>query len=134
MYSVADPPGPVKISHKKDGGQRRPHRFHVSRPTALRSRWICYWCYSMIGFMVHSHCSSSGSSGWVRGAKKHEIYAAAFGSHLFYNLFSQGRGRHGPLAPPRVYYCVVAMAVERTKNSTFLLPLPSQCEQYNLLP
>ena len=26
------PPGPVKISHKKDGCQRQPHRFHVSRP------------------------------------------------------------------------------------------------------
>ena len=26
------PPGPVKIGHKKDGHQRRPHRFHVSRP------------------------------------------------------------------------------------------------------
>ena len=26
------PPGPVKIGHKKDGRQRRPHRFHVSQP------------------------------------------------------------------------------------------------------
>ena len=26
------PPSPVKIGHKKDGRQRRPHRFHVSRP------------------------------------------------------------------------------------------------------
>ena len=26
------PPGPVKIGHKKDGHQRRPHRFHVSLP------------------------------------------------------------------------------------------------------
>ena len=24
------PPGPVKTSHKKDGHQRQPHRFHVS--------------------------------------------------------------------------------------------------------
>ena len=24
------PPSPVQISHKKDGHQRRPHRFHVS--------------------------------------------------------------------------------------------------------
>ena len=44
---------------------------------------------------------SSGSSGRVRGgAEKHEIYAAAFGGHLFYDLFSQGQGGHGPLAPP----------------------------------
>ena len=45
--------------------------------------------------------SSSGSSGRVRGAEKHEIYAVAFGGHLFYDLFSQGRGGgHGPLGPP----------------------------------
>ena len=25
-------PGPMKIGHKKDGRQRWPHRFHVSRP------------------------------------------------------------------------------------------------------
>ena len=30
------PPGPVKIGHKKDGCQRRPHRFHVSRPPLTR--------------------------------------------------------------------------------------------------
>ena len=27
------PPDPVKITHKKDGYQRQPHRFHVSHPT-----------------------------------------------------------------------------------------------------
>ena len=39
MYSVVDPggchgppPSPVEISHKKDGRQRWPHRFHVSWP------------------------------------------------------------------------------------------------------
>ena len=26
------PPRPVEISHKKDGCQRQPHRFHVSWP------------------------------------------------------------------------------------------------------
>ena len=31
------PPGPVKISHKKDGRQRRPHRFHVSYPPPLHT-------------------------------------------------------------------------------------------------
>ena len=30
------PPGPVKTSHKKDGRQRRPHRFHVSWPPPTR--------------------------------------------------------------------------------------------------
>ena len=39
---------------------------------------------------------SSGSSGWVGGAKKHEIYVAAFGGHLFYDLFVQGWGAWPP--------------------------------------
>ena len=44
---------------------------------------------------------SSGSSGRVRGgAEKHEIYAAAFGGHLFYDLFLQGRGGPWPPWPP----------------------------------
>ena len=29
------PPSPVQISHKKDGHQRWPHRFHVSSPPYL---------------------------------------------------------------------------------------------------
>ena len=44
---------------------------------------------------------SSGSSGRVRGgAEKHEIYAAAFGGHLFYDLFLQGQGGPWPPRPP----------------------------------
>ena len=44
--------------------------------------------------------SSSGSSGRVRGGG-HEIYAAAFGGHLFYDLFSQDRGEGAwPPRPP----------------------------------
>ena len=43
---------------------------------------------------------SSGSSGRVRGGgEKHGIYETAFGGHLFYDLFSQGRG--GGAWPPR---------------------------------
>ena len=50
---------------------------------------------------LNINVSSSGSSGRVRGgAEKHEIYAAAFGGHLFYDLFSQGQGGPWPLAPP----------------------------------
>ena len=44
--------------------------------------------------------TSSGSSGRVRGgAEKHEIYAAAFGGHLFYDLFSQSWGAWPPRPP-----------------------------------
>ena len=32
---VMDPPGPVKISHEKNGHQGQSHRFHVSRPPPL---------------------------------------------------------------------------------------------------
>ena len=46
------------------------------------------------------HKAGICASGRVRGDKKHEIYASTFGDHLFYDLFLQGRGRHGPLGPP----------------------------------
>ena len=45
------------------------------------------------------HHNSSGSDGQVTGAEKHENYAATFGSHLFYDLFSQGQGGMAPSAP-----------------------------------
>ena len=65
----------------------------------------CAWLYVfhsevMVTGLTLSQESSSGSSGWVRGAKKHEIYAAAFGGHFFHDLFSQGRGGAWPLGPP----------------------------------
>ena len=42
-----------------------------------------------------------GSSGRVGRGKKHEIYVAAFGGHLFYDLFVQGwGGALAPSAPP----------------------------------
>ena len=51
--------------------------------------------------MKNSPSGSSRSSGRARGrGKKHEIYAAAFGGHLFYDLFSQDGGVPGPPRPP----------------------------------
>ena len=48
--------------------------------------------------------SSIGSSGRVGGrGKKHEIYVAAFGGHLFYELFVQGWGVMAP-RPPWIRY------------------------------
>ena len=50
---------------------------------------------------------SSGSSSRVGGgvkSEKHEIYAAAFSSHLLYDLFLEGRG-DVPLAPPGSTTC-----------------------------
>ena len=41
-----------------------------------------------------------GGCGGVWGGKKDGIYAAAFSGHLFYDLFSQDWGDHGPLPPP----------------------------------
>ena len=40
----------------------------------------------------------------VRGAEKHEIYAATFGGHLFYDLFVQGQGDMTPSASPWICY------------------------------
>ena len=40
------------------------------------------------------------------GAEKHEIYAAAFGGHIFYDLFLQGQGGPWPPRPPWIRYWV----------------------------
>ena len=40
------------------------------------------------------------NSGGVGRVKKHEIYAAAFGDHLFDDLVLQGQGSHAFLDPP----------------------------------
>ena len=57
-------------------------------------------------YLLWSHktltCNSIGSSGRVGrgGGKKHEIYVAAFGGHLYYDLFVQGwRGAWPPRHP-----------------------------------
>ena len=46
---------------------------------------------------------NSGSSGRVRGGKKHEIYAAAFGSHIFMTYFHRVGGPWPPW-PPWIRY------------------------------
>ena len=58
--------------------------------------------------LFYAHCYVSQitvtdpPAGWGRGGegKKHEIYAAALGSHLFYDIFLQGRGVMVPSVPP----------------------------------
>ena len=51
-------------------------------------------------FRVWVYAASDPAAGWG-GGKKHEIYVATFGGHLFYDLFVQGWGEgHGPLGTP----------------------------------
>ena len=51
----------------------------------------------MVTKTIINAINSSASNGWV-GGEKHEIYAAAFSGHLFYNLFFTGPGGGG-MAP-----------------------------------
>ena len=79
------------------------------------SLWLSTFRKRVVPFQLRGNCNehsnkqahllklsiSSGSSGRVGGAEKHEIYVAAFGGHLFYDLFSQGQGgAMAPSAPP----------------------------------
>ena len=51
------PPSPVETSHKKDGRQRRPHRFHVScPPPPTPGRWIRCWMHKLLIALVSSMC------------------------------------------------------------------------------
>ena len=49
------PPGPIIISHKKDGRQRRLHRFHVSRPPypAAGSATVIQFAYCFPRHKLH---------------------------------------------------------------------------------
>ena len=67
-------------------------------------------------FEIEIEISSSGSSGRVRGGEKHEIYAAAFGDHLFYDLFSQGRGGPWPPRPPLDPLLISVKIYSHTQN------------------
>ena len=65
---------------------------------------IYYWqmiyarpYYRMGAYLVG--ISSSGSSDWVGGGEKHEIYAAAFGGHLFMTYFYRAGGAMAPSPP-----------------------------------
>ena len=49
--------------------------------------------------ILTNYPASDPAAGGGEGAKKHEIYMATFGSHLFYDLFLQDQGGHGPLTP-----------------------------------
>ena len=55
--------------------------------------------------ILTNYPASDPAAGGGEGAKKHEIYMATFGSHLFYDLFVQGwgwggGGGNGPLGTP----------------------------------
>ena len=61
------------------------------------------YCESLDDRNILIMTSSNGSSDRVGGSRseKHEIYATAFGGHIFYDLSLQGTGGrgHGPWAP-----------------------------------
>ena len=71
-----------------------------SGKSRLIRRVISYFCRRTLIIV------SSGSSGRVRGGKKHEIYVATFGGHLFYDLYfyRAGGGGMAPSAPPWIRY------------------------------
>ena len=85
-------------------------RFYLTRkqPSRMRTAFLltvfhsipCIRRWWVLIPGVGTYPLSSGSSSRVRGAEKHEIYVAAFGGHLFYDLFLQDWGGHGPLGPP----------------------------------
>ena len=53
-------------------------------------------------------------------AKKHEIYVAAFGSHLFYDLFLQGLGgAMAPSAPPESATEIINLHMESKDFNKF---------------
>ena len=79
----------------------------LSQTTRDKLGWCSFKVNWISDVIIIMYCSSSGSSCRVREAKKHEIYAAAFGGHLFMTYFDRARGAMAPSpSPHRVRYCV----------------------------
>ena len=68
------------------------HWVHSSNPGSLDAPYKPWF----IGCTLQQHRIQQLGG----GAKKHEIYVAAFGGHLFYDLFVQSWEGHGPLSTP----------------------------------
>ena len=99
----ADPPPEQTPPTPPPLGSRLRHTVN-ERPVRILLECILVqlcWAYKHIGYwgLLGYSRISSGSSGRV-GGEKHEIYAAAFDSHLFYDLFLQGRGGARPCPSP----------------------------------
>ena len=68
---------------------------------------------------------SIGSSGRGGGVKKHEFYVAAFGGHLFHDLylFLQGLGGGGMVpSDSRIRYCRLAFKLQFTNRTEAVCP------------
>ena len=83
------PPSPVQTSHKKDGRQRQPHRFHVYWPPLTRpldpmlgegmhSRWGGHAWQGGIRGRRNGHCSGRYASYWNALLLLHEITRVQF--------------------------------------------------------
>ena len=69
--------------------------------------------------MAFTLVCSIRSSGRVWGSKKHEIYVAAFGSHLFMTYLYRTGGGHGTPLDPLLVWCVaMAMVLVLTLSHT----------------
>ena len=80
-----------------------PVGFHSSTQLLL-TIWSLEWNNLKLElhyFTITCNGPVANPAGRVEGrGEKHEIYAAAFVGHLFYDLFLQGQRGHGPLRPP----------------------------------
>ena len=71
------PLSPVKISHKKDGRQRRLHRFHVSRPPHLATGSTTVYGYQGI---FSDYLKLVFTKGIARG--EYQIFSRPMSGHI----------------------------------------------------
>ena len=67
--------------------------------TARKTKWRKGNVFTHVCLFTGGSAFSSGSSSRIGGGKKHEIYVAAFGGHLFLQDLGGGAWPLGPLDP-----------------------------------
>ena len=97
------PPRPVKISHKKDGHQRRPHRFHISRPPSYPATgsateiYVIFWIYSgekwhlklQETLVWNTHTNVSSNSSLLPGGQNLLLWKKTFSFAQSVSLYSR---------------------------------------------
>ena len=79
--------------------------------TDSMSLWPLHHGSTYIGMPV-----ADPAAGWGKGDDKHDIYAATFGGHIFYDLFLQSWG--GAWSPPNwIRYCILKYPFLAAKQS-----------------
>ena len=126
------PPGPVKISHEKDGHQRWPHRFHVSCPPPFL--FFKFFLGPLIPLFWASDDISSGFQSQSGQPYLHLAEAYVIYIPLVRHLLTSWRLTWQPIASPHAYFIRGGMPDWIGRPPAYRSPLTQPLDPLLLVP